>query len=531
MSQAGTIPQTIIRSIFNESLASRFDAFTNNLTPNYDPVTQTVEPPVYNAPIRNQQIADPQSRTDSIVRQKENELLVASVAEQTESSVTLVETLQETNELLEDLNKTIGSTSFGSASDGGGGFGLGDLLDNTGRSGGRSIARGVGSLGRRIVRSRGGKFAIGAGLLAAGGYALNRIFNSSDEEDEYGDVVDPYADYYGDEDQDSIIDNAGGVASTIGTVASVSGGLGARVAKTAGGGLFKSALKKIPGVGVVAGAAAGVSRALGGDFLGALGELASGVASIVPGLGTLASVAIDGALAVRDFSDATQEQERSITDVVSEQLALSEQQKEESKGFFETIKETFSGIFGFLSPATADIEPASAPEINLDTTDFVNGVVSQVDVSDINDILRNSVVLQDVIREKNIDPELLKKVYRPGMTAEDLAAAVYNLEASDASVSADTDISAASVASSIASIGAVGAGAGVPYAASTPDPVSYEQESMSITGVESQRSQSVSQVATSSGPASIPPGIGAGPGPIPDGDYDKLSAAARGDLS
>lgn len=67
-------------------------------------------------------------------------------------------------------------------------------------------------------------------------------------------------------------------------------------------GLGKSLLKKIPGVGLVAGGAFAAGRAMKGDFLGAGLELASGVAGTLPGLGTAASVGIDAALAGRDIA-------------------------------------------------------------------------------------------------------------------------------------------------------------------------------------------------------------------------------------
>lgn len=60
-------------------------------------------------------------------------------------------------------------------------------------------------------------------------------------------------------------------------------------------------LKKIPLLGLIAGGVLGFSRAAEGDWLGAAGELASGAARTIPGLGTLASLGIDGALAARDF--------------------------------------------------------------------------------------------------------------------------------------------------------------------------------------------------------------------------------------
>lgn len=64
----------------------------------------------------------------------------------------------------------------------------------------------------------------------------------------------------------------------------------------------KSLLKKIPIIGAIAGLGFGAMRALQGDFAGAAGEVASGVASTLPGLGTAASFAIDAGLAARDIS-------------------------------------------------------------------------------------------------------------------------------------------------------------------------------------------------------------------------------------
>ena len=59
--------------------------------------------------------------------------------------------------------------------------------------------------------------------------------------------------------------------------------------------------KKVPILGAIVGAGYAVSRAAQGDWLGAAGELASGIASTIPGAGTAASLAIDGALIARDM--------------------------------------------------------------------------------------------------------------------------------------------------------------------------------------------------------------------------------------
>lgn len=66
--------------------------------------------------------------------------------------------------------------------------------------------------------------------------------------------------------------------------------------------LGAKALGKIPGVGLLTGAAFGIDRLLKGDLLGAAGELTSGIASTVPGIGTGVSLGIDAALAARDMA-------------------------------------------------------------------------------------------------------------------------------------------------------------------------------------------------------------------------------------
>lgn len=71
---------------------------------------------------------------------------------------------------------------------------------------------------------------------------------------------------------------------------------GKGAAKAAG----KMAIKKVPIIGLLAGVGFGISRAAQGDWAGAGMEVASGLAGTVPGVGTAASVGIDGALIARD---------------------------------------------------------------------------------------------------------------------------------------------------------------------------------------------------------------------------------------
>jgi hypothetical protein len=83
--------------------------------------------------------------------------------------------------------------------------------------------------------------------------------------------------------------------------AAMKGG-GKGLAKTGGKFLGKSLLKKIPIVGALAGIGFGLSRLAEGDVLGAAGEVASGLAGTIPGVGTAASIGIDTALAARDMN-------------------------------------------------------------------------------------------------------------------------------------------------------------------------------------------------------------------------------------
>ncbi len=55
---------------------------------------------------------------------------------------------------------------------------------------------------------------------------------------------------------------------------------------------------------MLAGIGFGLQRAMKGDLVGAAMELASGGASLIPGFGTAASVAIDAASVARDISRA-----------------------------------------------------------------------------------------------------------------------------------------------------------------------------------------------------------------------------------
>ena len=76
------------------------------------------------------------------------------------------------------------------------------------------------------------------------------------------------------------------------------------ITKTVGKAGAKSLLKKIPFVGLGLGAVFAIDRMRKGDWGGALLELGSGAASMIPGVGTAVSVAADAALIAKDVNDA-----------------------------------------------------------------------------------------------------------------------------------------------------------------------------------------------------------------------------------
>ena len=82
---------------------------------------------------------------------------------------------------------------------------------------------------------------------------------------------------------------------------------GKTAAKTGMKAVGKSLLKKIPGVSLIAGLGFGLNKLLSGDGIGAMMEVASGLAGTIPVLGTIASTAIDAASAARDISKETEE--------------------------------------------------------------------------------------------------------------------------------------------------------------------------------------------------------------------------------
>lgn len=169
-----------------------------------------------------------------------------------------------------------------------GGKGLGGILRLGGRglrTAGRVAGRALGTAGRwvgRAARSVGSALGIG-GLTAAGSAAADVGADAATRSATKG-------------AEKQAVKTAGKSATKA---------AGKSLLKTG----FKSAVKKIPVLGALAGGLFAIPRLLKGDWAGAGLEVASGAASLLPGAGTAASIGIDAALAAKDMKDAMKEEQ------------------------------------------------------------------------------------------------------------------------------------------------------------------------------------------------------------------------------
>ena len=166
------------------------------------------------------------------------------------------------------------------------------------------------------------------GLRALGGRALGRVAPAV--------LMAPMLASVG---ANAVKNGATAVSKSAGSViksgASVAASAGGSVAKTVAGGMAgtsaKTILKKIPVIGALAGLGYGASRLIGGDVTGAGMEVLSGLASVVPGIGTAASLGIDAALIARDagvFDKKSQEIE-TARNIKSEALNEATRERDE----------------------------------------------------------------------------------------------------------------------------------------------------------------------------------------------------------
>lgn len=83
-------------------------------------------------------------------------------------------------------------------------------------------------------------------------------------------------------------------------------------------GAGKMAGKLIPGMGLALGAYGAVTRAKDGDYLGASAEAISGLATLVPGVGTAIGAVIQGGLLYRDYVKATSKDTGELNSITKE---------------------------------------------------------------------------------------------------------------------------------------------------------------------------------------------------------------------
>lgn len=129
--------------------------------------------------------------------------------------------------------------------------------------------------------------------------------------------------------------------------------------------LGKSALKKIPGLGILAGLGFGINSFINGDVVGGIGNIASGLLSSIPGIGTAASFALDAWLASRDTG--TSETETSSPNTTGQPDSAINTQNKNQKSIFSKAWDFMSGSDDETQPreqnnnATIPNGPSSLP--------------------------------------------------------------------------------------------------------------------------------------------------------------------------
>jgi hypothetical protein len=101
----------------------------------------------------------------------------------------------------------------------------------------------------------------------------------------------------------------------------------AKAGKFAGKAAGKTVGKAIPVMGLGIGAAFAMQRANEGDYTGAGLEVLSGIFSLIPGLGTMASIVTDGVIVTRDIireSKTISEEMKRVVDSASNVAAIAE---------------------------------------------------------------------------------------------------------------------------------------------------------------------------------------------------------------
>ena len=122
-------------------------------------------------------------------------------------------------------------------------------------------------------------------------------------------------------------------------------------------GALKVGAKAVPLLGLGLGLYGGVTRAMDGDYRGAGLEVLSGLASLIPGFGTAAAVAIQGGLAIRDVANESQR--------VMGQSG-------------EALNQNATKAQGAVAAASASAVTAATQTMNLNSRAVQNGAVTQL---------------------------------------------------------------------------------------------------------------------------------------------------------
>lgn len=131
----------------------------------------------------------------------------------------------------------------------------------------------------------------------------------------------------------------------------VAAGSKAGAAKMAGTSTLKMGGKLLPGIGLALGAYGAATKIGEGDYVGAAIEGASGIASLIPGIGTAVAIGLQGISATRDIIKATNE------DTIDD---LSKTNEDVSKSLINQSEQTNKGILDNNKTATDSVANSAA---------------------------------------------------------------------------------------------------------------------------------------------------------------------------
>lgn len=140
--------------------------------------------------------------------------------------------------------------------------------------------------------------------------------------------------------------------------------VGKVAAEVGGKSIGKSLLKKIPGIGLIAGLGFAAGRISDGDALGAALETTSGLASTIPVFGTAASIGVDAMIAGRDIAKASVADENqkyvdaAVLSLINPAAGLSNLAFEAFKGVgTKTVNDSAKNMSGLNRDANGNVIP------------------------------------------------------------------------------------------------------------------------------------------------------------------------------